>query len=107
MANTSRLAIKNVVEFADMYHKVKDNATPNRDWKIILGLFDVVLSKGEMYVPETFYPKIHKWFGKLDDPSMEEAVLRVEEQDIGMAFIIIIYPPSPGYILCYLTTLLR
>ena len=86
MAQNCRIAIKNVVEFAEMYQKVKDGATPSRDWKLIFGLFDVVLCKGEMYVPETFYAKIHKWFGKLDDPSMEESVLRAEDQDIGNSF---------------------
>ena len=91
MANAGRIAIKNVTEFAEMYHKVKESATPNRDWKLILGLFDVAAAKGEMYVPETFYCKINKWFGKLDDQSVDDAVLRVEEQQIGIFLILYFY----------------
>lgn len=82
MSSACRIAVKNVFEFAEMYQKIRDGATPSRDWKLIFRIFNVVLSKGEMYVPETFYLKVNKWFGKLDDPSMEEAVVRVEEQDI-------------------------
>jgi len=78
----SRNVVRNVCDFGEVYETLKQSTTPSREWKLIFNLFDVTTTKGEMYVPDTFYNKVHKWFGKLDDPSMEEAVLRVEEQQI-------------------------
>ena len=81
---SSKLATKNIVEFAEAFLQAKNcGELADKNWKLILGLYDVSVSKGEMFVPETFYPKIQKWFGKIDDESAEDAVLRVEEQTIG------------------------
>ena len=83
----ARNVVRNIIEFGEVYDKLKESSTPSKEWKLIFNLFEVVTTKGEMYVPDTFYNKVHKWFGKLDDPSMEEAVLRVEEQTIGEVII--------------------
>lgn len=82
----SRLATKNIIEFAEAFLEAKSSQDVDKNWKIIIGLYDVSISKGQMYVPETFYSKIQKWFGKIDDVSAEDAVLRVEEQTVGRSF---------------------
>jgi len=78
----SRVGIKNLVEFVEDFASVKSGNLLEKNWKHVVNIFDVNVSKGEMYIPETFYPKIQKWFGKLDDKHSEDAVLRVESQTI-------------------------
>ena len=76
-------ATSNILEFAEAFFQAKASEEDNETWKLILGIFDISVSRGKMFVPETFYPKIQKWFGKIDDQSAEEAVIRVENQVVG------------------------
>jgi len=59
----SRVGIKNLVEFVEDFASVKSGNLLEKNWKHVVNIFDVNVSKGEMYIPETFYPKIQKWFG--------------------------------------------
>ena len=77
-------ATDNLVDFAESFFKAKSSDELSEAWKLILGIYDVSVSRGKMFVPETFYPKIQKWFGHIDDRSVEDAVIRAENQLVGM-----------------------
>ena len=79
----SLLLINNVVDFAEAVLYAASLPRPDNEFKLILGMFDVNISKGQLHIPEPFSPKIQKWFGKIDDSSEEDAVLRVENQTVG------------------------
>ena len=81
--SVGRLSCKNVLEFAENFLKIQKLGSLDKDWLLINQMFDVNISQGEMHIPETFYSKIQKWFGKIDDKNAEDAVLRVEKQTIG------------------------
>ena len=84
----ARAGINNLVEFAETFYKAQASRDIKQDWQLISNIFNVHVSKGHMYVPKAFYPKIKKWFGKLDDYGAEDAVLRVENQVISkMLFV--------------------
>ena len=85
------VATKNILEFAEAFFLAKASDEVNHDWKLILGLYDVSVSKGKMFVPETFYPKIQKWFGTIDDHSAEDAVIRVENQVVGRSLSLVFF----------------
>lgn len=79
----SRQTIKSVLEFAEAVAQAKSMPSQDEEWEMVLGIFDAHISIGQCYVPETFNSKVQKWFGKIDDNSSEEAVLRVEKQTVG------------------------
>ena len=84
----ARIGFKNLIEFTEAFYEARINTEKRKEWALILQMFNVHVSKGQMYVPETFYPKIQKWFGKIDDTSADDAVLRVENQVISkIAFL--------------------
>lgn len=78
----SRQTIKSVLEFAEAVAQAKSMPSQDEEWEMVLGIFDAHISIGQCYVPETFNSKVQKWFGKIDDNSSEEAVLRVEKQTV-------------------------
>lgn len=75
-----QMATSNILEFAEAFFEAEASDNINENWKLILGIYSISVSKGKMFVPETFYPKIQKWFGTIDDHSVEDAVIRVENQ---------------------------
>ena len=79
-------ATDNLVEFAEAFFQAKSSEQLSEAWQLITAIYDVSVSRGKMFVPETFYPKIQKWFGHIDDKSAEDAVLRAENQLVGMGF---------------------
>jgi len=81
MANNA--ATNDILEFAEAFFQAKSSDEDNENWKLILGIFDVSVSRGKMFIPETFYPKVQKWFGKIDDDGAEDSVVRVENQVVG------------------------
>lgn len=80
-------ATDNLIEFAESFFKAKSSEELSEAWKLILGIYDVSVSRGKMFVPETFYPKIQKWFGHIDDESAEDAVVRAENQLVGRFYL--------------------
>ena len=77
---------RNIVEFAEAYSKAKMSGECNKVWEGILRLFDVNISRAKMVVPETFQPKVQRWFAHSDDQSPKDAIARAENQAIGMQF---------------------
>lgn len=73
-------ATDNIVDFAEAFLQAKASDELSDTWKKIVGLYDVSASRGKMFIPETFYPKVQKWFGHIDDKSPEDAVVRAENQ---------------------------
>lgn len=81
------VATDNLVEFAEAFFEAKTSEDLDETWKLIIDIYDVSISRGKMFVPETFYPKIQKWFGHIDDASVEDAVVRAENQLVGMKML--------------------
>ena len=70
-------------EFVEVFENMKKSSAVEPDWELLLRIFDVTVSTGRMYVPDSFIPKVFKWFGKVDDEDPEDAAVRVEEQTVG------------------------
>ncbi|XP_066931524.1 uncharacterized protein [Clytia hemisphaerica] len=73
---------ENIFEFAEAYTIAKSSSECSKTWEGIIRMFDVNISRGKMIVPETFQPKVQRWFSHSDDDSPKDAITRAENQVI-------------------------